>query len=638
MPALLPQIRGVLMVSAVFQRIEEWYAASRQWLLDLFSGVRMDINTLKIGFLSVVGLLLLLLLIQSLSHSARRKKWLKKKPLIDGAIEASNDLILTVSPEGDIQYANPAAAAAFGTQEKAPGNLLDIVARTADMKQEVVSLLWEAAVSRMYHKPQAHEFGKDFIFGKKLYLGQVTPVLGKKHDAIKTLIVIFSPAKIPATKESQESTVDPVTGLLNYIGFMAQLTARMSLAQTGSEPFCCSVLHVENLDMLTLEKGFAMRNELMKQMARRITSSLPEKWAIGRVADDRFALASPLERTMEECAAAVAKAASQLGQHIILDAQYIEPLILVGTANSDMADTAQALLDMALASSAGFIPASEEPDIATASDAYPEPEPLEEYTPSPAVEMAPAIETQTVSLYYQPQVYLKDGYLRGFHVNAVYETMPDGRLEGDALYQRIGAKGITIPFMKALLVKALKAARQWHALYAKRLILMCTLPPEWLAEPELTDIVREALAESTLAADYLELFIPYTRQHPWSDEYNEVIEGLRALGVRIAASGLSGSALPLDAAVSPQYNTLVMTRALIAHAGESEKFRTLAGNIVQLGRKAGKDILAMGIDGHSDLRMLRHKECPYGQGMMIGGPVCEEDLAQILIDGIDLPS
>ena len=543
-----------------------------------------------------------------------------------------------VSPEGDIQYENPAAEAAFGTREKKPENLLDIVARTADMKREVVSRLWEAAVSRMYHKPQAHEFGKDFLFGKELYQGRITPVLGKKRDTIKTLIVIFSLVELPARQETQAPTVDPVTGLLNYAGFMAQLTARISLAATGIEPFCCTVLCVENLDMLTLEKGFAMRNELMKQMAQRITSTLPEEWAIGRVSDDRFAVASPLERTREECAAAVTKVTRQMGQHLILEAQYIEPLVRVGTANSDMADTAQALLDLALAASAGLAAEGKEPAIEAVPAAPAAPDPYAEYAPPPVAEAAAAIETQTVTLYYQPQVYLKDGYLRGFHVNAVYETMPDGRLEGEALYERIGMKGLTIPFMKALLIKALKAARQWHALYAKRLIVMCTLPPEWLAEPEIKNIIREALAESTLAADYLELFIPYTRQQPWSAGYTEVIEDLKSLGVRIAASGLSNSALPLDAAVSPQYNTLVMTRALIVHAGESEKYRALAGNIVQLGRKAGKDILAMGIDGHNDLRMLRQKECPYGQGMMIGGPAPEEDLAQLLIDGIDLPS
>lgn len=643
---LLPQIHGILMVSTILQRIGEWYDASRQWLMGLFSGMRLDINTLKIGFIAVVALLLLMLLIQALSHRSRRKNWQKRKPLIDGAIEASSDLILTVSPEGDIRYGNPAATTVFGIQEKEPGNLLNTVARTADMKLEAMTRLWEAAVSRMYHKPQSHDFGEDFLFGKELYQGWVTPVLGKKRDTIQTLVVIFSRKGIPAKQELKAPAVDAVTGLLSYTGFLAQLEARLSLAKTETEPFCCTVLYVENLDMLTLEKGFAMRNELMKQLSRRIVAALPEEWAIGRVADDRFALASPLKSSREECAAAVKKVTRQLGQHLILDTQYLEPLIRIGTSNSDIADTAQALLDKALAASAGLTAATETPAVDAASavspapepKTAPDPEPLLEETASPAADTAPGIETQTVMLYYQPQVYLKDGYLRGFHVNAVYETIPDGRLEGNALYQRISAKELTIPFMKALLIKALKAARQWHALYAKRLIVMCTLPPSWLKEPELSDIVRESLAESTLAADYVELFIPYTKRQSWSAEDTGTIEELKALGIRIAASGLSNGALPLDAAVSPHYNTLVMTRSLIAHAGKNEKYRNLVGNIVQLGHKAGKDILAMGLDGHSDVRMLRQKECPYGQGMMIGDPVTEEDLAQILIDGIDLPS
>ena len=633
MLALPPQIRGAILSDCIIcQRIAEWYAASRQWLMGQLSGIRLDINTLRIGFLIVVGLLLLMLLIQSLSHRARRKNWLSMKPLIDGAIESSGDLILMVSPEGDIQYANPAAEAVFGIQETKPGNLIDITAGTADMKREDVARLWETAVSRMYHKPQPHDFGTDFLFGSALYQGRITPVLEKKQNTLQSLIVFFSLVQLPSKKEAQSSAVDPVTGLLNYAGFMAQLTARMSLAKTGTEPFCCSVVYVENLDMLTLEKGFALRSQLMKHLTQRIISTLPEEWAIGRVADDRFALASPMERTREACAAAVAKVTRHLGQHLILDTHYIEPLIRTGTASSDIADTAQALLDTALASSSGLTAA---PGTGTAPAA---PVPASHAASTAAADMAAAIEPQTVALYYQPQVYLKDGYLRGFHVSAVYESLPGGRLEGDALYARIGSEGLVRPFIKALLTKALKAARQWHALYAKRIIVMCTLPPAWLEEPALSDIVEQALAESTLAADYVELFIPYTKNHPWSAGYQDAIDGLKELGVRIGASGLASGALPLDAAVSPQHNTLVMTRSLIAHAREREKYRALAGNIVQLGRKAGKDILAMGVDGHNDLRILRHKECPYGQGQMIGGPVPEEDLAQILIDGIDLPS
>ena len=646
MLTLLPQVHGVFLTGTIIiQRIKEWYAASRQWLAGLFSGIQMDAGTLQIGFIIVVGLLLVLVVVLAISNRTKRRGWMAMKPLIDGAVESAAEPILMVSAEGDIRYANPAAQAVFGIQsdEKDQGNLPDIIARTADMKREVIIRLWETAVSRMHHKPQPHDLGQDFLFGRKLYLGRITPVMDKKRDTVGSLIVSFAPVEAPAQEEIKEPALDPVTGLLNYAGFMAELKARMSLAIAGTEPFCCTMLQVENLDMLTLEKGFALRDELMVQLGRRITSALPEEWAVGRVADDRFALASPLERTREECAAAVAKVTRLLGQHLIWDAQYVEPLIRKGTATSDMADTAQALLDSALAATGGMaapedIPVYTEP-VAPAPEIKPAPEPEPPMVKAvPPEHTAPAMETQTVTLHYQPQVYLKDGYLRGFHVNAVYETAPDLRLEGDALYERIGLKGLSIPFMKALLVKAMKAARQWHALYAKRLIVMCTLPAPWLSEPELPEIVREALAESTLAADYVELYIPYTKKHPWSAGDAATVERLKELGIRMAASGLSNGALPLDAAVSPPYNTLVMNRSLLVYAGESEKFRNLVGNIVQLGRKAGKDILAMGIEGHNDLRMLRQKECPFGQGGIIGEPVPEEDLAQILIDGIDLPS
>lgn len=646
---------GVYLNDCIFCRIWDQIVASWQRLMGIFSGAMIDVNTLKIGFIAVVALLLLLILIQSLSHRARRKSWMAFRPLIDGAIESSHDLILMVTEEGDIRYANPAAESVFAMKggEGRPANLLDVLAQAADVHKEIVIRLWETAVSRVHHKAQSYELGQDFLLGRELYLGRISPVLEEKHGAIEALVVTFTVVEAPARGQASEPSPAEIPGLLPYAGFVAELAARLPLA-TMEYPLGCALLQVENLDMLRVEKGFAIPDELMLKLAQKITSILPEEWAVGRVADDSFAIASPLERTKEEIASAIERLAHSLEQHLIVESQYVMPLIRSGVAYSDTAKYAQALLDQALAKTARVSTAEPVPP---APESIPAPEPILPRPPiaaapaetasgrAPLFEEAPvaaepgaAIETQTVSLYYQPQVYLKDGYLRGFHVGAVYETTPYGRLAGDALYARIGAKDLVAPFMRALLVKALKAARQWHALYGKRLVIMCTLPPAWTDEPELPDIVALALEESTLAPEYVEFYIPFTKQHPWSPVLRDPVSRIRETGVRLAASGLESGALPLDAAVSPLYSTLVITKSLLAHAGESEKFRSLLGNIIELGPRTGKDILAMDIEGHNDLRLLRQKNCPYGQGAIIGSPSPEEDLPQILIDGIDLPT
>jgi EAL domain-containing protein (putative c-di-GMP-specific phosphodiesterase class I)/PAS domain-containing protein len=632
----LPQLHGVFLSDCVFCKIWDQFVLSWQKFIALFSGAGLSIDTLKIGFLAVIGLLLLLIAIQSLSYRSRRKSWQAFKPLIEGAIESAPELILMVSPEGDIRYANPVAESVLSLtgedEADGPANILDLIARAADMRYEILTRLWETAISRIHHRVQAYDLGQDILLGRELYSGKITPVIEEKHGGIEALIVSFSLVE-QSRKQTGEAVPDrdPATGFLTLDGFIAELGARLPLAHAGT-PVGCAILIVENLDMLRLEKGFAVRDKLMHQLAKKIT--LPEAWAVGKVADDSFALASPLECTREESTAAVKELAGKLGQHLIIEGQYVAPIIRSSVVFSDMAGDPRTLLDKALAAAANVhAPAPHQEPVRTP----PMPKTVEEAEEAAPTADAP-IETQTVALYYQPQVYLKDGYLRGFHVDAVYETTPYGRLSGDALLSRIGDKGLVAPFMSALLVKASKAARQWHALYGKRLIIMATLPPDWIGEPALTDIVKQALDDSTLAPEFLEFYIPYNKQHPWSPDIKDAIARLKDLGIRMAASGLATGALPLDAAVSPPYNTLVIGKVLLTHAGESEKYRALLANIVQLGRRTGKDILAMDIEGHNDLRLLRQKECPYGQGFMIGNPVAENDLAQILIDGINLPT
>ena len=104
MLALLPHT-PVVTLSVLLQRIGEWYAISRQWIIDLFSGARL--GAVEITLLALVGLLLVLIIVQAVSYRARRRKWLAMKPY--HRVESSSELIL-MAPEGTIRYSNPAEA------------------------------------------------------------------------------------------------------------------------------------------------------------------------------------------------------------------------------------------------------------------------------------------------------------------------------------------------------------------------------------------------------------------------------------------------------------------------------------------------------------------------------------------------
>ncbi|MFD1129396.1 ATP-binding protein [Paenibacillus sp. MER 78] len=96
-------------------------------------------------------------------------------------------------------------------------------------------------------------------------------------------------------KNDYLTTHDPLTGLLNYLGYMNQIQALIS----KKVPFYLILLDLQNFKSFNHD-GLESGNEALINLGQALTSTFPNAYGVSRYAGDRYALLLPTEYYMPD--------------------------------------------------------------------------------------------------------------------------------------------------------------------------------------------------------------------------------------------------------------------------------------------------------------------------------------------------
>jgi EAL domain-containing protein (putative c-di-GMP-specific phosphodiesterase class I) len=141
-----------------------------------------------------------------------------------------------------------------------------------------------------------------------------------------------------------------------------------------------------------------------------------------------------------------------------------------------------------------------------------------------------------------------------------------------------------------------------------------------LDDPNLTTMVRQALASSGLPASALCLEITESMLMRDQAAATERLNALRRLGVRLAiddfGTGYSSLAqlqrLPLD--------TLKIDRSFVSGLGECRDAEAIVTSIIAMAHAVDLSVIAEGVENERQLEVLQRLGCDQAQGFYFGRP------------------
>jgi diguanylate cyclase (GGDEF)-like protein len=231
-----------------------------------------------------------------------------------------------------------------------------------------------------------------------------------------------------------------------------------------------------------------------------------------------------------------------------------------------------------------------------------------------------AIAARDFHLVYQPQVDAN-----GMHrsVEALLRWHPQGRdaVPPDEFIPLAEELGLIGAIGAWVLREACRATAVLHVRGSP--VRVCVnLSPNQLADPGLSSLVAEALADARLPPELLELELTETALMEPDEDASARLGELRTLGVRISlddfGTGYSSLArlqqLPLDA--------LKIDRSFIARIGHGSG-TAIVGSIIELGHTLGLEVIAEGIETSEQRAIVQSLGIDRMQGYLIGRPTVE---------------
>ncbi|OYU14781.1 MAG: GGDEF-domain containing protein [Alphaproteobacteria bacterium PA4] len=242
-----------------------------------------------------------------------------------------------------------------------------------------------------------------------------------------------------------------------------------------------------------------------------------------------------------------------------------------------------------------------------------------------------AIDDGDIMLIYQPQLTLGNGRLTGVEALARWDHRLQGVLPAETLLQTAEAADLAIKLGRHIRAQAMAEAARWNGSLAD-IKLSVNVTAADLADPGFTEALAAAIANSGLSCDRLMLEVTEGALIGDIDAAARVLEGLRALGVRIAlddfGTGYSSlfwlARLPVDA--------IKIDRSFMLGLMGTAREKMVIRAVINLAKDLGLNVICEGVEDDEQLAAARAVGCDVIQGYQIAAPMRSTRLQQFCSD------
>jgi diguanylate cyclase (GGDEF)-like protein len=240
-------------------------------------------------------------------------------------------------------------------------------------------------------------------------------------------------------------------------------------------------------------------------------------------------------------------------------------------------------------------------------------------------ELRRALAGDELILHYQPKVSVADGRVIGVEALVRWQHPERGLLSPADFVPLAERTGAAAELTRWVLDAALAQCRRWSDA-GLELPVAVNLAAANIVDSALPAAVADALARHELPGERLECEISEDTVMADPVRATDVLEGLRALGVRLSlddfGTGHSSLAylkrLPLD--------EVKIDRSFVLGMTENENDAVIVRSTIDLARNLGLAVVAEGVENEQILRGLGDLRCDVAQGYHVSRPLPAADL------------
>ena len=542
------------------------------------------------------------------------------------AVSFSSSGILLTDQHLTIEYLNPFLTDLLGCEERnvveQPLNIL-----LADEMQQL-----SAEITQTLHERQ-HWRGDILLQHQKLPARQfwVSLAIAPIRDDIGTLLnYVCAMQDISFIKQSQKQMehlayYDILTGLANRSYFRDQLRKAIAMAHRGYYNFALLYFDLDEFKRINDTLGHDAGDELLKEVARRLTSRLREEDTIARLGGDEFAviLSGIKDRHQASVIAGNLQQAFhepvKLGHHEVAISASIGITVAPEDASEEELLLKHADLAMYEAKARGkntFHFFSQD-----LNDAANERLQIEN-------QLREAIREKQFLLYFQPKVDIRTEIITG------YETLirwlrPDNTLVPPAKFIPVAeSTGLIVQIGEWIIWEACRfLARQQSRGYD--VTLSINLSVRQFNDQDLPSIVERILKRTGIKPRAVIFEITESMLMGDTDAAINQLNQLKRLGVSLSIDDFGTGYSSLSYLKRFPVDELKIDRSFVKDIPQDRNDMDIVAAIIAMAQKMNLRVVAEGVETAQQVEFLRNNGCFEVQGYFYSMPLAEQELNQL---------
>ena len=405
---------------------------------------------------------------------------------------------------------------------------------------------------------------------------------------------------------------DTLTKLPNRSCYQRLLA--LALRQENAPNLSTALLYV-NLDRFRQVNdvmGIEIGNRLLALVGRRFQSRLRDGDLLARVGGDEFAILLPNRTGMEQGAAVAGRLLRSLSKPFSIDDHELFLSASIGIGYSTPESTPQSLEREAYVALYQAKQAGKAQSMSFRSSMA--------ATPPERLEMEKrlrfALARREVRLFYQPQLELSSGTVRG--AEALLRWRPEGlgMVSPATFIPILEETGLIADFGRWVLMEACRQGKEWADQAGMRLRIGVNVSALQFARADFVQDVEQALSDSGFPPELLELELTESLFVGDFAAAHRIFRNLQAVGIGFALDDFGTGQSSLTYLQKLPFQRLKIDQAFIRRIEDGDRQVPMVENILRIAESLGMSTIAEGVETVHQAELLRSLRCDEGQGYL----------------------
>ncbi|GIZ50439.1 putative bifunctional diguanylate cyclase/phosphodiesterase [Noviherbaspirillum aridicola] len=431
------------------------------------------------------------------------------------------------------------------------------------------------------------------------------------------------------------ATHDILTGLPNRLMFTQLLDMAVRMSRRNQRRFALLFIDLDRFKQINDTLGHEAGDELLREIANRFTAALRGSDVVARLAGDEFVVLLQ-ELDSESQAGTVAdKLLAEACRPMTIAGQECRVSASIGIAvfPEDAGDGDSLLRN---ADSAMYLAKEQGKNNCCFYSQGVHSHAFERMTVEN--ELRHALARKEFSLHYQARRALASGEIRGVEALLRWNNARLGMVAPGQFLRVAEESGAIIPIGKWVLHAACTQAVAWQRIGLPRMSMAVNLSPAQFAHERLVNDIADALAQTGLAPELLEIEITEAMVFHDPARAAATLRAVKALGVKLAIEDFGTGYATLGQLREFPVDTLKVDRSFIRNLGEIGGNRALTEAIINFGRELHVTVVAEGVETAEQESFLRESACDEVQGFYVSKPLPAEALPELFAPPDAMPA